>query len=69
MPWYVVHPLVGCENEAWAAGAFDPTKRNWTVSRDPNEAGWTTDDGVDGYGLSKKDAQFLADAANEKETR
>jgi hypothetical protein len=38
----------------------------FTVSTDPNKPGWETDGGYDGYGLTKAQAQFLVDAANEK---
>jgi hypothetical protein len=41
----------------------------WTVSLDPVKPGWTTDLGYRGYGLTKKLAQELADAANEKAVR
>jgi hypothetical protein len=41
----------------------------FTVSNDPNEPGWDTDGGYDGYGLTKAQAQFLVDAANEKIAR
>jgi hypothetical protein len=40
----------------------------WTVARGGGP-GWETDCGMDGYGLSKAEARFLADAANEKEAR
>jgi hypothetical protein len=40
----------------------------WTVSRSTTP-GWDTDSGCGGYGLTKAEAQFLADAANEKEKR
>jgi hypothetical protein len=39
-------------------------ERIFTVSLDPNEEGWCTDSGFDGYGLTKALAQELADAAN-----
>jgi hypothetical protein len=38
----------------------------WTVSCFPDRTGWNTDSGHDGYGLTRREAQFLADAANEK---
>lgn len=37
----------------------------WTVSRDPNATGWCTDSGHPGYGLTRADAEELANAANE----
>lgn len=40
----------------------------WSVSRS-STPGWDTDSGCHGYGLTKAEAQFLADAANEKEDR
>jgi hypothetical protein len=42
----------------------DPDQSIWTVSRDPIETGWETDSGCPGYGLTKADAQELANAAN-----
>jgi hypothetical protein len=41
-----------------------PEEAIWTLSRDPNDTGWETDAGYDGYGLTKKDAEELANAAN-----
>ena len=41
----------------------------WTLSRSHQEVGWNTDGGYDGYGLTKADAEFLAQAANEKLAR
>lgn len=41
----------------------------WTVSRDPTWPGWETDSGCPRYGLCKADAEFLAQAANEKIAR
>jgi len=43
--------------------------RIWTLSRSHQEVGWNTDGGYDGYGLIKEDAEFLANAANEKLSR
>ena len=37
----------------------------WTISRNPSEPGWSTDNGFPGYGLVRAEAQFLADCANE----
>lgn len=45
----------------------DPDECVWTVSRDPNTTGWCTDSGYSGYGLTKADAEELANAANEIE--
>jgi len=39
----------------------------WTVTKTEGVPGWVTDGGYPGYGLTKAEAQFLADAANEKE--
>lgn len=63
MPWYVV-----CERID-EVDLDDPIelRKIWTVSRDPKACGWNTDSGQNGYGLTKADAQFLCDAANEKE--
>jgi hypothetical protein len=47
----------------------DPERRCWTVSEDPEWPGWGTDSGCAGYGLTKAQAQFLAEAANEKIAR
>jgi hypothetical protein len=55
--WYVT---------AWDEDA-DPQESVWTLSRDPREAGWNTDGGFRGYGLTKADAEELANAANEIE--
>lgn len=59
MTWYVV-----CDESA-----FEPAddERLWTLSRDPTKTGWNTDGGYPGYGLTKADAQKLADAANKGE--
>lgn len=43
----------------------EPDECVWTVSRDPNTTGWCTDSGYSGYGLTKADAEELANAANE----
>jgi hypothetical protein len=45
----------------------EPDEWVWTVSRDPNHTGWCTDSGYSGYGLTKADAEELANAANEIE--
>ena len=45
----------------------NPNELVWTISRDPNETGWETDCGHNGYGLTKADAEELANAANEIE--
>ena len=55
----------------WYVIAFDddaePDDEVWTLSQDPSECeGWNTDGGQIGYGLTKTDAEFLANAANEK---
>lgn len=39
----------------------------WTVSENPDEAGWLTRCGTPGYGLTKLKAVILADAANSAE--
>ena len=48
--------------------AVDPqhNERIWTVSRKRNEAGWVTDGGIPGYGLTHAQASELAIAANER---
>ena len=45
----------------------NPEEHVWTISRDPNDTGWETDGGYSGYGLLKKDAEELANAANQIE--
>ena len=57
--WYVVVNEHCCDPQ--------PHERVWTVSRDPDETGWETDCGYNGYGLTKADAEELANAANEIE--
>ena len=42
----------------------DPDAYVWTLSHDPNETGWETDSGYSGYGLLKRDAEELANAAD-----
>lgn len=54
--WHVV---------AYDSSLADPEDRVWTVSPDPRETGWETDCGCEGYGLTKADAELLANAANE----
>lgn len=41
-----------------------PEDEIWTVSREPDRAGWNTEGGHAGYGLTKAQADELADAAN-----
>ena len=57
MRWYVVVD----------DNCTDPQPDNavWTVSRNPNKPGWETDSGFDGYGLTKDEAEELANALNE----
>lgn len=66
MTWFIV-----AEDRAWREETEEQAAQVevWTLSRDPNVCGWNTDGGYDGYGLTKSDAQFLCDAANEKEAR
>lgn len=66
MTWYVVHAWLDAINQP---DDIDPENTVWTVSRDPKEPGWDTDVGCSGYALDKATAQFLCDAANEKEGR
>lgn len=40
--------------------------RVWTLSRNKEKAGWKTDAGCNGYGLTFAEATELADAANER---
>lgn len=49
----------------WRAVAFDPESDEevWTVSK-TDKPGWNTDCGYSGYGLTKADAEELAEAAN-----
>ena len=64
MAWYVVS-----EDRSWTGDTVEELAQEtiWTVSRQPDECGWQTDGGCHGYGLTKADAQFLADAANRAE--
>lgn len=62
MPWYVVADHVDFDSNPGDLAV-------WTLSKDPKECGWDTDNGYPRYGLPKHVAQFLADAANEKEAR
>lgn len=57
--WYVVCSALATSPE--------PEDRIWTLSHDPKHTGWNTDHGTPGYGLTKTQAQELADAANEQE--
>lgn len=60
MTWYVT-----CFDELHRDGLkANPEEAIWTVSKDPEDEGWNTDCGQLGYGLTKADAQELADAAN-----
>jgi hypothetical protein len=58
--WYVV---------AYEDRRDDPNALIWTVSRNPDETGWETDTGCGGYGLTKADAEELANAANRARAR
>lgn len=55
--WYVTV-------DRYCSHCDDPNAPVWTVSRDPNDIGWETDSGCPGYGLTKNDAEELANAAN-----
>lgn len=65
MTWYVVHG----DLDEDLADMLKENRKAWTVSRVSGVPGWNTDNGCSGYGLLHKDAQFLVDAANEKEAR
>lgn len=60
MTWYVTHG---------DADDPHPEEQIFTVSKDPTQTGWCNDSGCEGYGLTKAEADFLAQAANEKEAR
>ena len=60
--WFAVCETGTCYDE----GQERDAARTWTVSRSHQEVGWNTDGGYEGYGLTREDAQFLADAANDK---
>lgn len=62
MTWYVTTSIFNASNAA-------PDGHVWTVSEDPNKPGWGFKANGKPIGLTKEDAQFLADAANEKEYR
>ena len=59
--WYVVVD----ENCSYP----EPHEHVWTVSRDPNETGWNTDSGFNGYGLTKADAAEAAMVLAEENKR
>jgi hypothetical protein len=47
------------------AMAYDPNNNEvWTISEDPNKAGWETDSGYSGYGLPKEKADFYVMCIN-----
>jgi len=54
--WYVVCSALATDP--------DPKDRIWTLSHDPKHTGWNTNHGTPGYGMTKAQAQELADAAN-----
>lgn len=58
MKWYVVNSRPDDDDEDL------PSKNIWTVSTDPNEDGWMTDFGFPGYGITKDQAEELANGAN-----
>lgn len=55
-----------CSEHASESSKEDPI---WTVSKNPDEEGWETDMGANGYGLMKSEAEWLAAAGNEKLAR
>ncbi len=59
--WYVVHD--------WGKDTPSSDAQVFTISKDPKKCGWDTDLGCEGYGLTKFEADWLAEAANEKEAR
>jgi hypothetical protein len=65
MPWYVTVEEAGVSTRYPA----NPEDKIWTVSQVPDATGWNNDVNQNGYGMPKAAAQFLADAANEKEAR
>ena len=36
----------------------------WTLSLDPTRTGWITDSGCNGYGMVKREADFIAKCVN-----
>jgi hypothetical protein len=42
----------------------DPKAKIWTLSEDPNNTGWETDSGCEGYGLTKEQAEYYAKCIN-----
>lgn len=42
-------------------------ERIWTVSPQAGKAGWSTDGGTSGYGLTKKEAEYLAECTGIRE--
>lgn len=41
-----------------------PSSEVWSVTTDPTRAGWETDSGCPGYGISKANAAFIVAAVN-----
>lgn len=68
MTWYVVpgRPLEDIYDYEDDPVTEWRNRQIWTVSESPDQEGWNTDMGFDGYGLTYAQAKFLADAANEK---
>lgn len=57
--WYVV-----CNDDCSYEGDERDAEAVWTLSKNPTEEGWRTDSGYPGYGLTRADAEELANAAN-----
>jgi hypothetical protein len=62
MAWFVV-----ADPDADVEAKADPHARIWTLSQEPDQPGWNTDCGHEGYGMRRDDAEFLAECANAKE--
>ncbi len=68
-PWYPSGPENAYGNPAsLASPARDPSDSDehdnrqelWTVATSPTGAGWNTDGGYPGYGITERDAAFIA---------
>lgn len=63
MTWYVKND---CDPKYYTDKEFKELELDeiWTITTDPEHAGWETDGGADGYGLPKELAQWICDKLN-----
>jgi hypothetical protein len=59
-PWYAVDGRAETSRFTDPSDTFANIKGCWSVSDQPNEPGWETDSGCPGYGIHKRDAEFIA---------